>query len=323
MKKILGMGNALVDILLKMKDDQMLQMLGLPKGSMQLVDEKKVASIVPIIQKYATETASGGSAANTINGLAALGVECGYIGKVGHDEFGDLFRNDMMHQHISDHLYTSENKTGTAFAFISPDSERTFATFLGAAIELSASDLEPTLFDPYHFFHIEGYLVQNHDLIRTAVQMATENSTKVSMDMASYNVVEGNHDFLVEIIKEYVDIVFANEEEATALTGLEPEEGLEVLSSWCDVAVVKVGARGSYVKTNHERVFSKALKAKVIDTTGAGDLYAAGFLYGMARGLSMQQCADTGSLVASRVIGVMGARMDQDTWADIKRALPA
>jgi sugar/nucleoside kinase (ribokinase family) len=322
MKKILGMGNALVDILMKMKDDHLLKTLDLPKGSMQLVDENKVNEIVPILEKYAKEIASGGSAANTINGLAALGAECGYIGKVGNDAYGKLFSDDMMRRHIANHLHVSDSKTGTAFAFISPDGERTFATFLGAAVELSADDLDSAIFTPYQYFHIEGYLVQNHDLISTAVQMAGERHTKVSMDMASYNVVENNRDFLIEIIKDYVDIVFANEEEAAALTGLEPEQALDVLSTWCEVAVVKVGARGSYVKTHRERIFSEAVPAKVVDTTGAGDLYAAGFLHGMCRGLSMQQCADSGSLVASRVIGIMGARMDQDTWADIMTNLP-
>ena len=321
MKKVLGMGNALVDILVKMEDDQLLAALDLPKGSMQLVDENKVESIVPVIQKYPREIASGGSAANTINGLAALGTTCGYIGKIGSDEFGDLFREDMTHKHIADHLSYGQNKTGTAFAFISPDSERTFATFLGAAVELSAGDLDPSSFNDYDFFHIEGYLVQDHDLIRKAVNLASENNLKISMDMASYNVVEANRDFLIDIIKKNVDIVFANEEEAKALTGKEPEEALEIISTWCEVAVVKIGARGSYVKTSEGRIFSKAVPATVVDTTGAGDLYASGFLFGMANALSMQQSADIGSLIASKVIGIIGARMNPDMWTDIKETI--
>ena len=169
-----------------------------------------------------------------------------------------------------------------AVALVSPDSERTFATFLGAAVEISASDLKLEDFQGYDYFHIEGYLVQNYDLIETAVKLAKEAGCKVTIDMASYNVVEDNLEFLTRIVKEYVDIVFANEEEAKAFTGKEPREALDAIAEMTDIAVVKIGSKGSMVKRGDKVYTAGVIKANSIDTTGAGDLYAAGFIYGLS-----------------------------------------
>ncbi|MEI7727868.1 MAG: adenosine kinase, partial [Bacteroidota bacterium] len=296
MKKILGMGNALVDIMIPIESDNILELLALPKGSMQLVDIERSNIVLSALKDYQQSLSAGGSAANTIHGLAMLGAKTGYIGVVGEDELGGFFVRDLIKAGVDPHMIHSNRETGRAVALVTPDSERTFATFLGAAIELSAEHLEPqnrkseivnpnrseaelggaksSIFSGYSYFHIEGYLVQNHELIRRAVELAQEHGLLVSLDMASYNVVEANRDFLLSIITEYVDIVFANEDEARALTGFEPEEALLELSKITEIAIVKTGSSGSMIKSGHDIYNIGVIDVNPIDTTGAGDLYA-------------------------------------------------
>lgn len=314
MGKVLGMGNALVDIMTRMKDDRLLDQMNLPKGTMQLVDHAFIREVLDKTVHLPKSISSGGSAANTIHGLASMGVETAFIGKVGNDEFGGIFQSDLQKNHIHPRLFYGLNETGRAMALVSPDGERTFATFLGSAVELSDDDIDSALFAGYDYFHIEGYLVQNHHLIEKAVRLAKKNNLQVSLDMASYNVVEANREFLGTLVEEYVDIVFANEEEAKAYTGYDPLKALSVISKDCKMAVVKVGEKGSYVQKGEEVIHIQPLEARCIDTTGAGDLYAAGFLYGLIGGQTLEKCGRLGSLLAGQVIQVMGAKIDKDKW---------
>ena len=322
MKKILGMGNALTDILLQIDNDDILSTLNLLKGGMQLVNTQQSEEIGHALRDYSKIMATGGSASNTINGITRLGLEAGFVGKIGKDDIGLFFTNDSKFNGVEPHLLVSETPSGRCIVLVSPDSERTLCTYLGAACELVASDLHPEMFHGYDFFHIEGYLVQNHDLIRTAVRLAKLANLKVSIDLASYNVVEENLEFLHEIVNEYVDIVFANEEEARAFTGLEPEEALIQIAEKCGIAVVKIGKDGSYIKSGNETVQVKPQLANCIDTTGAGDLYAAGFLFGLANNYSLEVCGKIGSVVSGNVVEVLGAKMTDEVWelihADIK-----
>jgi sugar/nucleoside kinase (ribokinase family) len=333
MKKILGMGNALVDIMISLESDTILDMLALPKGSMQLVDMDRSNAVLSALGNYQKSHSAGGSAANTIHGLAMLGAKTGYIGVVGEDELGGFFVRDLIHAGVDPHMIHSSQETGRAVALVTPDSERTFATFLGAAIELSAGHLEMqnakgemqnaklSIFQGYSYFHIEGYLVQNHELIRRAVELAQEHGLIVSLDMASYNVVEANKDFLLSIINEFVDIVFANEDEARALTGFEPEEALHELAKMTSIAVVKTGSSGSMIKSGHDVYTIGVIDVNPIDTTGAGDLYASGFLFGQSAGLPLQRCGELGALLAGNVIEFMGSKMPDSRWEKIKESI--
>ncbi len=317
MKKVLGMGNALVDLLIRISDDTLLEKFALPKGSMQLVDLEKSRFMQSHMSQLPAEIASGGSAANTINGLANLGVGCGYIGKIHDDYYGDIFRSDMTLKGIEARLLFGSQPTGVATTLISSDSQRTFGTYLGSAVELSAQDLKPEIFHGYEIFHIEGYLVQNHELLNTAVKLAKSQGCQIAIDMASYNIVSANLDFLRNLVFDYVDIVFANEEEAREFTGKEPLEALHEISTMCSMAIVKVGSKGSMVKTGGKVTEVPAIPAKPIDTTGAGDLYASGFFYGMAHDLSVEKCARLGSLLAGNVIEVIGTKMEPERWSRI------
>jgi sugar/nucleoside kinase (ribokinase family) len=320
MKKVLGIGNALVDILIPVENDAILETLALPKGSMQLVDKNRSNSVLEAMEGRPRSVASGGSAANTIHGVAKLGTPTGYIGVVGEDEFGGDFVRDMIRAGSEPHMIHSGSETGRAVALISPDSERTFATFLGAAIELTGDHLEnlEVVFSNYHYLHLEGYLVQNHDLVRKAVILAKKYGLSVSLDLASYNVVEANRAFLDEIITEYVDIVFANEEEARAFTGKEPQEALDLLASKCNIAVVKTGSKGSLIKSGSEVIPVGVIPVKPIDTTGAGDLYASGFLFGLANNKPLQTCGEFGAILAGNVIEFMGPKMTEERWVQIR-----
>ncbi|MBN2743140.1 MAG: adenosine kinase [Marinilabiliaceae bacterium] len=323
MSKVLGMGNALVDILTRIESDELLTQLNLPKGSMQLVDSNIANDVLTRTNHYQRHQASGGSAANTIHGLASLGVETGFLGKVGKDELGEFFKSDMQQHQISTRLLESDTPSGKAIALISPDSERTFATHLGAAVELCEDDLFDELFHGYKYFYIEGYLVQNKPLIRKAIELAKKHGLVVSLDLASYNVVEANLDFLKEIIASHVDIVFANEEEAHAFTGKTGEDALHEIASLCDIAVVKQGKNGSLIKRFGEVIRVGIIPAQSTDTTGAGDLYAAGFLFGLIQNLHLEKCGQIGALLSGNVIEVVGPKMDQDRWGNIKKSIEA
>lgn len=313
-KSILGIGNALIDVLITITDDSVLQKFGLPKGSMTLVDSILSAEIKKETKNNVRIIQTGGSAANTIHGIAKLGGACGYIGKISDDEFGHYYLEDFRKNNINTHFFFSETGTGHATALISNDSERTFGTYLGAAMELTADEMITDIFRNYGIMHIEGYLVQNHALIEAAMKTAKENGLLVAIDMASFNIVEANIDFLRRIINQYVDIVFANEEEALALTGKYPEEALNAIAELCSIAIVKLGAQGSLIKTGNRVIRIDAIPAKSIDTTGAGDIYAAGFLYALAENLDLEIAGKIGSLLAGNVVEVMGAKIPEETW---------
>lgn len=321
MSRVIGLGNALVDILIKMESDSLLDQLNLPKGSMQLVDKEKSTEIINLLKGQGFSQISGGSASNTIHGLARLGVETSFVGKVGNDDFGHFFQNDMVKSGIIPQLQRSKTESGRAIALISPDSERTFATYLGAAVELTPSDITSELFNGYDYLHIEGYLVQNHDLIRKAVSVAKSLKMKISLDLASYNVVEANLDFLKEISKEYVDILFANEEEGKSFTGLSGNAALSEMAQLVDIAVYKQGKSGSIIQNGAKVYSASAIEANAIDTTGAGDLYASGFLFGLINNYPLDICGSIGSLTSGKVVEVIGPKLGESAWIDIKNEI--
>lgn len=320
MKKILGIGNALVDVLAQITNTNPLVELNLPKGSMTLIDHRQLVSITQKMSSLNYSISAGGSAANTINGLAKLGVECGFVGKTGRDEFGALYQKDLTENGITPYLSSSILDTGRANTFITPDSERTFATHLGAAVELTADDLNEQVFKKYDCLYFEGYLVQNHELVETAMRMAKKLNMTIALDLGSYNVVEENLEFLRQMVTEYVDILFANEEEARAFTlGKEAEDALDEIATMCNIVVVKIGSRGSLVKSGDTVEHIGIIDANVVDTTGAGDLFAAGFMYGLTKDYSLRKSGQLGALLSGKVIGHVGGRIVAEDWEIIKQ----
>ncbi len=320
MKKIIGIGNALVDVMTMIPDDSCLGHFGLPKGSMTMVDTQRSEEIKQAINGMKRTLASGGSAGNTMYGLGVMGVHSSFIGKVGRDELGIFYEKDMVEAGLTPVLMRSSlSPTGTALGLVTPDSERTFATHLGAATELMAEELTASYFKGYDILYLEGYLIFNLPLVEQACRMAKKNDMCVALDLASYNVVTQLLPSFERIIRDYVDIVFANEDEARAFTGMEPREALDAIAGKCEIAVVKTGPDGSWIKRGDEVIRVEALKVNAIDTTGAGDLYAAGFLYGFSNGFSLDKCGIFGSILAGKVIEVIGARMPEDKWAEARK----
>ena len=317
MKKVVGIGSALVDILTRIDNDNILEELNIPKGSMQLVDEKSSAIIEKKLENYESSMAPGGSAANTIHGLAKLGIESGFISFVGKDEIGKFFEESMNSVGVKPLLSHSDTASGTARTIISADGERTFATNLGASLELNESVITDNLFKGWDYCYIEGYLIANKAVFTKTIATAKANGCKVVLDLASYNVVEDNREFLNELLPQ-IDIVFANEEEAKALTQMSAEESLHHIAEKVKIAVVKIGKKGSLIKRGNEIATIGCNKVDVVDTTGAGDMYAAGFLYGLINGYSLEGCGVIGNYLAESIIQVIGAKMDEDRWNDFK-----
>ena len=319
MDKIIGMGNALVDVLVRIDDDSLLEKLHLPKGSMQLIQEDTLSEIRKYTSGMKIHRSTGGSAGNTVCALAALGANPGFIGKVGQDETGAFFGDTLRQRGVNALLATCDLPSGIASTFISTDGERTFGTYLGAAATLRAEDLSRKMFAGYNYLYIEGYLLQDHDLMLRAVQLAKEEGLQVCLDMASYNVVEAERDFFDQLIVKYVDIVFANESEALAYTGKTPHEALEEIASKCSIAVVKTGKEGSLVKKGTEVIQLLSCPVdNVLDTTGAGDFYAAGFMYVLTCGYSLEKCVQISTILATAVIQEVGTTLPAKKWDEIK-----
>lgn len=321
MNSVLGMGNALVDVMTRLDSDKTLKDFKLPKGSMQLVNKEFSNRILASTLGLKKHQSSGGSAANTIHGLAHLGIKSGFVGKIGRDNLGRFFDQDMKQNSIKPILFHDLEETGRSIALISPDSERTFATFLGAAISLTEEDITSDIFKGFHHFHVEGYLVQNKKLIKKALRLAKSHGLIVSFDMASYNVVAENVEFIEGLIKEYVDVVFANQQEAEVFTAKKSKEAFRELSRICEVAVMKMGLNGSLVRRGNEDYKIGIVDVNTIDTTGAGDLYAAGFIYGLCRELPLDRCGHVGAICSAYVTEVVGAKMDEERWQIVKEKI--
>lgn len=316
---IIGLGNALTDILVRLPDDGILHELGVERGGMYLIDSQQHRQIIDKIGHLPQSIAAGGSAANMASGAAMLGTPTAYIGHIGADATGEVFREYQQRKHIRPLLGISETTpSGKCISLILPDGERTMLTYLGAALEIGTQQLTPENMAGHKVLFIEGYLLNCPEVIETAMRTAKAAGTLVALDAANFTVINEFKSYADRLIDSYVDILFANEDEAAALTGADtPEQALEVLALRCETVVVKIGPRGSLIARGAERCRIGTLDARPVDKTGAGDLYAAGFLHGFVKGLSLRQCGEMGAVVSSKSIEVLGAELPDDTWREI------
>ncbi|RLB90489.1 MAG: adenosine kinase [Deltaproteobacteria bacterium] len=318
-KRITGIGSALVDVLIN-ETDQFLQGLEKAKGGMTLVEDHEIESILartsqsPII-------VPGGAACNTIIGVGNLGGDARFIGRRGDDTYGKRFESQILSCHVEPELSISpDSPTGKVLSVITPDAQRSMFTFLGASTELSPAGITPALFKDTAISVIEGYLLFNPDLMMASIKAAKAAGSLIALDLASFEVVNASKTILLDIVKEYVDILIANEDEAKAYTGFTDEiSAMEILSRDVTYAVLKVGKRGSFVSfedkiTQIDPVSGKDPK----DTTGAGDLWAAGFLFGIANGFSIKKSGQLGSACGYEVCQVMGAQIPETAWQRIR-----
>ncbi len=318
---IVGVGSALVDILAR-ESDEFLARSGAVKGGMVYVDN---AHIDQTLSMASTTPAvvPGGSACNTAVGVGQLGGAARFVGTCGQGAMGNFFENALRTRGVDPRLARSSTPTGRVLSIITPDAERSMLTFLGAASETRPEDLREDYFADAAVVHIEGYLLFNPELIVAALRAARSAGSRVSLDLASYNVVTQSRDFLADMVREYVDILIANEEEARAYTGQsDPEKALDVLGREAQIAALKLGPRGSLIAADGRVVSVPAQgDGRAVDTTGAGDLWASGFLFGLVSGYSLEKCGAIGSACGYEVCQVMGASIPEEGWQRIKKLL--
>ena len=310
---VTGIGSPLMDIIVE-ADESVLVKLGLPKGGMTLIDEAQSADILAKIASLSPVRVPGGSAANTLAGVAMLGGKALFIGSVGSDDTARDYIERTESSGVSARLAKHDAFTGHAITFITSDGERTFATHLGAALRLSPADIKTSDIADSRVLHIEGYLLEAGPLRDAAVGAMAEakkSGTKVSIDLADPGVVNRNGDALRSIAKEYADILFLNEEEAKAFTGKEGKAALADVQALCEIAVVKTGSKGSLVSCGGSVFEIPPFPVTVVNTNGAGDNYAAGMIFGLTHGYSVERSARIGSFAASRVVAVAGARLEK------------
>ncbi len=321
--KILGIGNALVDVLSKLDSDETLVKIGIQKGAMDMISREQMY----VIRKYQANTettqAPGGANCNTMRAIALLGGQSGFIGKVGDDSLGQFYEEALLKAGVASYLIKTEGPSGACTVFISPDGERTMGTFLGPAPTISPDEITEDVLRNYNCIHIEGYLIVNEELVRETMKKAKRLGLKVALDLANYNIVNAYKGLLEEVIPQYVDILFANASEAEAFTGLPAQEAVKALEKQVDVALVTLGKEGSLIGSHGQFYHVDAEGGKPVDTTGAGDNFAAGFLYGQSVGASLVQSAQIGSMLSGYVIDVVGPQVPADKCEQIKLKVKA
>lgn len=314
----IGLGNALVDVLLRLDNDDVLTEIGIKKGAMDMIDQQQMITIRKKQEHLERSQAPGGSVCNTMRAMACLGANTGFIGKIGTDAVGEYYEKALMEAHVTPYFIKTEGISGSCTVLISKDGERTMGTFLGPAPTITPDEIKEEILEKYGCIYIEGYLLVNEELVRTTMQKAKKLGLKVALDLSNFNIVNAFKGLLDDIIPKYVDILFSNESEAKAFTGLKAEEAVKVLSGMVGISLVTLGKEGALVGSNGQIIAVPAEGGKPVDTTGAGDHFAAGFLYGQSVGATLEQSARIGSLLAGYIIEVVGAQVPDDKWEQIK-----
>jgi sugar/nucleoside kinase (ribokinase family) len=317
-KRITGIGSALVDILID-ESDEFLTKMDKKKGGMTLVGSGDIETILAKTDK-APAIVPGGAACNTIIGVGKLGGDAQFIGRRGNDNFGTLFEDALRSARVEPRLTLSPSPTGSVISVITPDAQRSMFTYLGASTEMEPDRITPELFAGTAITMVEGYLLFNPDLMMAAVKAAKKAGAMIALDLASFEVVNACRDILRRIIRDYVDILIANEDEAEAYTGYRNEKNaLQALSAHVTYGVLKLGENGSRIAFNGTTTGIDAVSGSaIIDTTGAGDLWAAGFLFGIANGFSIEKSGVLASACGYEVCQVKGAQIPEQGWQRIR-----
>jgi sugar/nucleoside kinase (ribokinase family) len=305
--------------LLLEEKDEFLGRLGAEKGGMTLVEAPAIRAALESASG-GVKSAPGGSASNTLVGIGNLGGRARMIGRVGRDELGDNFRAGLRRAGVEERVRVSDDAaTGHVLSVVTPDAQRTMFTFLGASSALHPDDITDADIADAKLVHLEGYLLFNRPVVERLLELARKHNARVALDLGSFQVVQAMRDYLNELFdKRRIDILLANEDEARAFTGLGESESLEAFANKVDTAVVKRGKHGALVARGKERLDVMAHPVKALDTTGAGDLWASGFLYGINHDLGLEGAASLGSKIGSEVVQVLGAVIPADGWGRVK-----
>ncbi len=325
--KTIGVGSPLVDILARVDDAFIRQHAG-EKGGMVMLESAALNTLVSQAELTGLaplETAPGGSAANTILGLLKLGHQAAFLGKVGKDARGQYFLDSFRQAggDASKFKTSADVPSGSCLSLVTPDAQRTLRPFLGAAATLSPDEVSVDDFRGFGLAHIEGYVLFNRPLAERILKCAREAGCKISLDLASFEVVRANTDILNDLLNDYVDLVFANEDEAKAFSGhSNPVDALDRLEKLCATAAVKLGPDGAVISQLGRRHRVGARRVTAIDTTGAGDLWASGLLAGLQRGWDVERSAALAAATGAAVVQIMGASIPEATWKQIRSEFP-
>lgn len=318
---IIGIGSPLLDIIVEVEEAVLISH-GLKKGEMHLVESAQSENILESLKEHKKTYISGGSAANTVSGAALFGGKGLFLGIIGDDEYGTAYEEEMQNGGVTTNLFRHKDiGTGSAITFVTPDGERTFATCLGAAKHLGKQHISEADIQRSKILHIEGYLLEDQstrEAALSAMDFAVKHGTIVSLDLSAAWLITKNLPMVRGIVNKYVNIVFVNEDEALAFTGKKEREALQEICDMCDIAVVKLGSRGSLVQAGERVYMIDPHTVEVMNTNGAGDMYAAGFLHGIAQGHSIESAGKVGSHVASLVVASPGARMHETHYQKLK-----
>ena len=331
---VYALGNALVDIQVQVQDS-LLTELDLEKGSRYLTERYRQEEILQkvlesdsldsALKTGTLQTAAGGSAANTMYGISQLGGKVGFCGKVANDRFGTLYAEQMRQSSIIFKVSMEQGMTGTCVVLVSNDAQRTMITCLGISGEIDYEDIEEELLNHSRYIYLEGYLFESERAARTmprAVASARKNGVKIALSASDANCVDRHRDLLVPLIQNDVDLLFANSQEARTLSGADNNEAaLQVLSGWCEGVAVTDGEHGSMVSSNGDIVKIAPNRVSALDTTGAGDAYAAGLLYGIVSGHSIRKSAMIASFFSAKVITQIGPRYNGDIQPELKKMI--
>jgi sugar/nucleoside kinase (ribokinase family) len=323
---VLAIGNAIVDVMAPC-DDSLLERFGMAKGGMTLIDEAGATTLYEAMGP--AREISGGSAANTIAGLAALGAKCAFVGQVADDQLGEVFAHDIRAAgvHFATAARPGEPPTARCLIFVTPDGQRTMNTYLGATQFLPASALDLEAVAAAKILYLEGYLWDPEEpraAMRRAIAAAREAGREVALTLSDpFVITRHGDDFRALIAEGLLDVLFCNESELAAMTGRDDfEEGLAQLGSQVPVLVVTRSEKGAVAVRGAERAEVPAEPvAEVVDTTGAGDLFAAGFLFGHVHGKSLEMSLTIGAVAAAEIISHFGARPEADLKALVEKRL--
>lgn len=331
---VYALGNALVDVRVRI-EDSLLAELGLEKGSRYLVEHGRQEEILQRLlgsdsldsarKTGKLQTAAGGSAANTMYGISQLGGRAGFCGKVANDELGTLYAEHMRQSGVVFNEKPGRGMTGACLVLISDDAQRTMLTCLGVSGRIDYEDIDKELLKHSSYIYLEGYLLESERAARTmlrTVALAKENGVKIALTASDPGCVDRHRNLLVPLIRNDVDLLFANAREARALSGADTNEAaFQKLSGWCEIVAVTDGEHGSLVSFNGEITKIPPHRVSAIDTTGAGDAYAAGLFYGITQGRTIEESGTIASLFSAGIAAQIGPRHNGDIQPELKKLL--
>ncbi len=311
--EVLGLGAPIMDLILKVSDEFLATVPGELHG-MEPVEYEVQQDIIKRSGHVAVPV-PGGSASNMLRGLARFGHPCAVVGTVGTDLKGEGYLTGLKDAGVDGWLFETDTPTSIVLSLVNPQGQRTMRSYFGASNELTAEDLTPELFKGVKILHIEGYAFYNKEPTIRAMELAKEAGVKVSLDLSAFEVVRAFKEEMIEALRNTVDIVFANEDEALEVTGLHGDEACSAMGEMVETNVVMMGRRGCWARRGDSQVYHPAFVVeRPVDTTGAGDLFASGFLHGTLDGACLDECCRIACLAGATVVQVLGAVIPSSLW---------